>query len=598
MAIGTIQYPDIVAQFAGFLGGGDFKLDADTYKITLGNVRELDLSGVSTTDNISEATAKVYDLFSLSDKLIIKGYFWYSDFTHAGVTYQNCLNIRAKLYNRTTGQSKYTTGAYPSGSDKWPVGFCDGVESGVSGTRFFRCQAPLLDTYKAKMCLVTEYMDNIALHPNGFGVIMTLPTFNTVFPATIQSWDHIRRGFMGSSKNPSHWATMPADSIYYPYDGSRYEVLWISDLDHFKNWCTDYDPDFNIDDIIDIGQVGDPVQELDPSEPGGGEGSWDDTSDPADFPTLPEGGAVACGAVKVWNPSATALKDLFIELWDTSLFDIATFQKLVDNPMDCIISLHAIPVIPQTSGTAEYIRIGNYDSHVGSQKVTSQYKTIDCGSIKIPEYWGNALDYNPYTKCSIYLPFIGIKDLNNDDVTGKTIAVKYNVDIVNGDCVAQVKCGQSVLYKFSGNLKQDIPVTGQNSNIGLKAFQGTLAEVGGAIMGTAVGGPMGAAIAGGATLSAVSSVTSSKITTQRSGSLSGNFGILDDFVPYLIFHRPVQSLAKDFKKFKGYPSNITSQLSSLSGYTEVEYINLQNIPNATSAEMDEIKNLLRQGVLI
>ena len=117
-------------------------------------------------------------------------------------------------------------------------------------------------------------------------------------------------------------------------------------------------------------------------------------------------------------------------------------------------------------------------------------------------------------------------------------------------------------------------------------------------MGSAVGGPMGAAILGGAGISAISSVTSSKITTQRSSALSGNPGILDDFVPYIILHRPVQSLAKDFRKFKGYPSNITATLSSVTGYTEVEYVNLQNIPNATSAEMDEIKNLLSKGVLL
>ena len=83
----------------------------------------------------------------------------------------------------------------------------------------------------------------------------------------------------------------------------------------------------------------------------------------------------------------------------------------------------------------------------------------------------------------------------------------------------------------------------------------------------------------------------------RSGDLSGAVGLLDDFLPYLIIHRPIQSLAENFKSFKGYPSNITATLSSLKGYTEVEYIHLKNI-KATDAEIEEIEALLKEGVII
>ena len=90
----------------------------------------------------------------------------------------------------------------------------------------------------------------------------------------------------------------------------------------------------------------------------------------------------------------------------------------------------------------------------------------------------------------------------------------------------------------------------------------------------------------------------SKVNIQRSGDISGSTGLLDDFVPYLIIHRPVQSLAKDFKNFKGYPSNITAKLSTLTGYTEVEYVHLQNITGATDAELVMIERLLKSGVII
>lgn len=431
-----------------------------------------------------------------------------------------------------------------------------------------------------------------------------IPGYNTANPSAYQSWDHIQEDntyfleLMNTDR--STWVSNPK-YFYYGYDTTTISitgtVFACGDLDSLytvlKTTFTD-----DLANPFKSKEDNEPTQEFDPSTPGGGGGGYDGTSDPVDFPILPTGGALGSGAIKAYCPTTQELHDLFLKLWDTNIFDVDTFQKLVDNPLDAIISLHAIPVTPSIGTHAAHIFIGNFNTGVGMDSINNQYLTVDCGSVNTEEFWGSALDYNPYTKSSIYLPFVGIKDLNTDDVMKKNIRIKYNIDVINGDCVAFVKCGTAVLYKFAGNIKQNIPITGQRSDVPLKGLQATLAEAGGIMMGCAIGGPVGGAVAAGAGLSAASTVVGSKITTQRSGALSGNYGVLDDFVPYLIFHRPIQSLADKFKTFKGYPSNITARLSSLSGYTEVEYINLQNIPNATSAEMDEIKNLLKQGVLI
>ena len=112
------------------------------------------------------------------------------------------------------------------------------------------------------------------------------------------------------------------------------------------------------------------------------------------------------------------------------------------------------------------------------------------------------------------------------------------------------------------------------------------------------GAATGAGIAGAAAISTAVNVAMAKTHVSRSGSMNGSVGLLDDFTPYLILHRPKQSLAADFKSFKGYPSNITAILSSLSGYTEVEYIHLTGINGATDTELTEIENLLKNGVII
>ena len=61
--------------------------------------------------------------------------------------------------------------------------------------------------------------------------------------------------------------------------------------------------------------------------------------------------------------------------------------------------------------------------------------------------------------------------------------------------------------------------------------------------------------------------------------------------------RPRQNVPADYGKIKGYPSNITTQLKNLNGYTVIDEIHLENM-SATDDEIEEIETLLKQGVII
>lgn len=336
-------------------------------------------------------------------------------------------------------------------------------------------------------------------------------------------------------------------------------------------------------------------QDYDPSTPGGGDGNYSDKSDPIDFPDLPNGGALACGAIHAFHVTSGTITSMFQKLWSTSIFDMATWQKLVASPLDCIISLHALPIAP-VDGASKHIYFGNFDTELSSPIVANQYVTVDCGYLDVIKFFGSAMDYSPYTKMSIYLPFSGIHDLATEDVQGSRVHVKYNIDVLTGDCAINVKCGQSVLYKFTGNMKMQIPVTSRDDNALGNTIKGTVGMLAGALIGGAVGSGPGAIA--GAGISAAASVATHKVTVSRSGELTGNVGILDEFTPYLIIHRPQQSLAVDYNKFKGYPANLTMTLGSCSGYTEVEHIHLTGIGGATDTELSEIESLLKEGVII
>ena len=331
----------------------------------------------------------------------------------------------------------------------------------------------------------------------------------------------------------------------------------------------------------------------DTSGPGGGDKDLPDYnpfSDPIDFPGLPTGGdSLSTGFIRAYNPTTAQLQALSRELWSDDF--INTIKKIMNDPFEAIISLHSVP-FNVVSGASVLCSVGNYESQVSMQPIYQQFMTLDLGSIYIPEHWASALDYSPYVTIDIFLPFVGVVTLQVDDVIGRTLSVKYNVDVLTGATLASIKCGDSVLYTHNTNLLFRHPVT--QSSFG-PLYQSILGLVGNTISGAVAGGIGGAV--GGALGSAINVATSKHSSISRGGSIGGATGCLGNFKPYLIIHRPIQSLASGFAHFKGYPSNITGTISSVSGYTEVESVHLTGIP-CTDSERDEIMALLYNGVIV
>ena len=334
------------------------------------------------------------------------------------------------------------------------------------------------------------------------------------------------------------------------------------------------------------------LPEDDPSTPGGGaqaDPDYNPYGDPVDFPGLPTGGsAIASGFIRVYNPTAGQLQSLSHKLWSNDFFN--TIEKIMNDPMEAMISLHSVP-FQIVGGANANIEIGNYDTEISARTVTTQYYTLDCGNISLPEHWASALDYSPYTTVDIFIPFVGVRPLQIDDVMNRVLNLKYNIDVLTGCAVAMLKCGDSVLYTYNTQVHAEIPYTMSSYGRLVQSIIG--------VAGTAIGGAAGGAgaIIGGAMGGALGTAMTKHSDISRGGSLGGAVGVMGDFTPYLIIHRPIQSLASGFASKKGYPSNITATLSSVSGYTVVDKIHLTGI-DCTDTERDEIHALLKDGVII
>lgn len=328
--------------------------------------------------------------------------------------------------------------------------------------------------------------------------------------------------------------------------------------------------------------------ENDHSGTGGGYGGYSDKGDETGKPGLPSSGVLSSGFIAMYNPSLANLQALGAKLWSNDF--VESILKLWNDPMEAIITLGLIPFTPTSSGSTN-CQIGNYDAEISIPRVTSQYETKSCGSVAIQEYWGNALDYAPYTEAEMFLPFVGMKKIDIDDIMNKTVSVDYNIDLLGGESICYVTVDNRVLYDFRCNLMSSVPIS---SSSYASLYSGILRAASSLAVGAAAGG-VGAA-AGGLT-SAVNVMTSKHGSIERGSDLTPNAGVLGLLTPYIILHRPIQSLPSNFGHFKGYPSNITRTLGSVSGYTEVSYIHLDGI-SATDAEKEEIYSLLKAGVIL
>lgn len=333
----------------------------------------------------------------------------------------------------------------------------------------------------------------------------------------------------------------------------------------------------------------DPYSQGGESDTGGGEGNFDGTSVNVDFTSLPTLSAVSTGFITLYNPTVAQLQSLSSYMW-SDLFDLDTLKKLFADPMQAILGLSIVPgPIPSTG--AQVVKVGNISTGVTMNKATTQYIDIDCGTLNVEEFWGAYLDYEPYTKAEIYLPYIGTHQIAVDDIMGKAVHIKYHIDILSGACAAEIKCGGSVLYTFIGSVAVSIPVTG---NDWTNVINGVLSIAGAVGSMVATGGASAPAAAGEIASAAVNSL---KPNIEKSGSVSGGGGLMAGKVPVLILTRPRQALPASQNSFTGYPAFITRSLGEVSGYTEVHKIRLGGI-SATDAELDEIKNLLKGGVIL
>lgn len=351
----------------------------------------------------------------------------------------------------------------------------------------------------------------------------------------------------------------------------------------------------------------------DPPIPGDGDTSSDPIPDPPAKPTFD---VTNTGFVVIYNPSVTEIRQLAYFMWSGEFVDL--IKKMFASPFEAIISLKML-FCPITSGSAQTVWLGNVETDVTMAKVTDQFTDVDLGTINVNEFFGSFADYAPFTKIQIYLPFIGFKDLNVDEVMNSQLHLRYRVDVYTGACIAYLTVTKtikstnldSILYQFDGNCAMEIPFTSNDNSRYVSAIMNSiassalsLANTSGYTMPVTGKGFNQKAIPSTFELGSLAPVAngmldimSAKPNVQRAGSLSGAVSAMALKQPYIIIHRPIAQMPADYQKYLGIPLNLTRQLANVTGYTIVSQVFMSS-ELATDREIAMITEALKNGVIL
>ena len=323
-------------------------------------------------------------------------------------------------------------------------------------------------------------------------------------------------------------------------------------------------------------------------DPEGYDDDDDDYHDPSDneddTPDDSTDISVSGEVCKTFKIDQIELKKLSQFLWSSDFFD--NILLVNNSPIENIISLKALIGTVATIGSSQTLTLGNVTT-TANVTPCNESIVINVGSITLPRKYNNFLDFEPYTKVQIYLPFYGCAMLDSSLVIGRTITIKYIIDVITATAKIKIIHDNKTLYEFKTTCGSDLPITSSNR-----------ASVEMGYLSSGVG--MGVSIASGNVLGGLASALSmaqSQYHSTTSGNVSGVLNFHDSRMITVLVDRPVYTELRNFNKTHGRVCNLSKTLRDLHGFTKCAE-NVQIPFNCLDEERTMIIEQLVNGVII
>lgn len=330
-------------------------------------------------------------------------------------------------------------------------------------------------------------------------------------------------------------------------------------------------------------------------------------------------------STELYTIMSNVSSDMPIERYNQTVF-------LTQNPIDCVVSIKRFPVDVPYIGTAATLKLGSQttsiSAHYLSKPCNVYYFTFSNSSDTglYQENGGSFLDFEPYTKIQINVPFCGSFDVPCNYFNkygGVTIALL--IDFVSGACNAFLMVNGNVVDSLQGSCGVDVPLSGlQTATIDSQIFNASMSKqkqdnnfalsmLGGAAaiaLGVATGGA--AAVIGGAaamTGGVLNNITANETLDynlqhmqapiKQVSSASPVIGRANDMRCKMIISRPEYIDGYNTEVYAntiGFACLLNGHVSDFTGLTVGE-INVDNIA-ATAEEKEMIKRKFATGVYL
>ena len=176
--------------------------------------------------------------------------------------------------------------------------------------------------------------------------------------------------------------------------------------------------------------------------------------------TVPEKAVTGYGSINVYSVNDSILKQ-----FSESRFQSATGEVSLayDTDLgDYVNKLHKV-FCDVGDVTETTIKCGNYDTLIKADSINEPVVTVDFGNVTLPANNSDSSDFNATVK--VFVPFKGFVAVDADFI-GKTLNLKYDVDLVTGDGCYKISVGDVIISQDVVKVSSDVIYkTSKNMNL-------------------------------------------------------------------------------------------------------------------------------------
>lgn len=313
-----------------------------------------------------------------------------------------------------------------------------------------------------------------------------------------------------------------------------------------------------------------------------------------------------------------------IERYNQSVF-------LTQNPIDCIISLKQFPIELPFS-VSQNMKLGSYTCTTTGAPLlypTGVYEFLFSSSLNntvFPVYGKSFLDYEPYTKCELSIPFCGTVEIPVSYIYDyDAVEVELVIDYITGACTAYIISNGITIDSVQGNCAISLPVSGiqaatldsqihtaatERNKSALTNGLGLIGGLAAVAIGVGTGG-IGAAVMGGiATLASGANMLANdkkieydlqhmQLPLKQVGAASGAISLTYDMRCKMRITRPKLDPNYDSEVYAntvGFACLLNGSVQDFHGLTS-GIIKLDGVP-CTAEEKDYIASMFTNGVYL